>query len=549
MKQASVKVDCSKKLGKIDRIWRSIGYDEINWTYTPTGKDIYRQIKELGDGPCYVRNHNALTSGNGLSSPAWGATNCYREDEEGNSIYNWTIIDRVYDTFVEHNCKPIIELGFMPHHLSIHSGITELGFMPDHFSIHSGKEPRNSWGYPPKDYEKWKELCHRFTSHLVGRYGLAQVRTWYFAVWNEPDVGYWMPELGDESQEKIDEYCKLYDYAASGVLSVDSKLKFGGPELADSPLFLERFLEHCARGRNYVTGDRGSRLDFISIHAKATGLDRTGKVPSPDFHRMVVGRIHDYKSILQKYPQFSNRPLLLDEWDIDWGTIVGVHDAPDFVFRNNSYYPTFLCRMAKELLDVKIKERFNIELFTTWAFYFQGKRCFEGQRELFDTYGIRKPVFNAFKMLAYLGEERLELRSDDTEKDDSKYDRFPTVDGVATLSGDKQVQLMVWYQVRDQYARGEKRVRIRLDCLPWKGSVWIQHYRIDETHSNAHTIWKALGSPDYPTPEELAMIKKREGLEKYQPDKMTIVEKGHLSISVEMPMHSVSLLLIEPTGH
>ena len=241
MEEAFIRVDCSKKLGKLDRVWHSIGYDEINWTYTPIGKDIYRQIKELGDGPYYIRNHNAFTSGNGLSSPAWGSTNCYREDEKGNSIYDWTIIDRVYDTFVEHNCKPIIELGFMPHHIS----------------AQSTKGPKNSWRYPPKDYEKWKELCRRFVSHLIDRYGKAEVRTWYFAVWNEPDVSYWMPELDNESKEKVDEYCKLYDYAAAGILSTDSELKFGGPELAYSIPFLEGFLEHCAKGKNYVTGNKG----------------------------------------------------------------------------------------------------------------------------------------------------------------------------------------------------------------------------------------------------------------------------------------------------
>ena len=421
--------------------------------------------------------------------------------------------------------------------------------MPHHISAQSTKGPKNSWRYSPKDYEKWKELCRRFVSHLIDRYGKAEVRTWYFAVWNEPDVSYWMPELDNESKEKVDEYCKLYDYAAAGILSTDSELKFGGPELAYSIPFLEGFLEHCAKGKNYVTGNKGSRLDFISMHAKATGMDSKGKVPSPDFHRMVVDRIQDYKSVLQKYPEFREKPLLLDEWDIDVGTIFGVYDSPDFIYRNNSYYPTFLCRMVKELLNVKAKQRFNIELFTTWAFYFHGKRCFEGQRELFDTYGIRKPVFNAFEMLARLGEERLEVISEDEKKDDSRYNRFPTVDGLATQSGDEQIQLIVWHQVRDQYAQGEREVRIRLEHLPWEGNIRIEHYRIDEAHSNAHTIWKALGSPDYPTVEELSVIKKKEGLEKYQPDRIIPAEKRSLSIYTRMPMHSVSLFIIGPAGH
>ena len=158
-------------------------------------------------------------------------------------------------------------------------------------------------------------------------------------------------------------------------------------------------------------------------------------------------------------------------------------------------------------------------------------------------------MFNAFKMLAYLGEERLEVRSDDAEKDDPKYNRFPTVDGLAAQSGSEQIQVIVWHQVRDQYAQGRRRVRIRLDHLPWENCVRIQHYRIDETHSNAHTIWKTLGSPEHPSPEKLMVIKKREGLEKYQPDKITMVGERSLSVFVEMPMHSVSLFLIEPRRH
>ncbi|RLC38312.1 MAG: hypothetical protein DRH33_04685 [Candidatus Nealsonbacteria bacterium] len=190
-----------------------------------------------------------------------------------------------------------------------------------------------------------------------------------------------------------------------------------------------------------------------------------------------------------------------------------------------------------------------MELFTTWSFYFPGKRCFEGQRELFDTYGIRKPVFNAFEMLARLGEERLRVISNDEEKDDSKYGRFPTIDGLAARSGQEQIQVIVWHQVRDQYAQGERNIKVILDHLPWEGNVRIKHYRIDETHSNAHTVWKTLGSPDYPTIEELAIIKKKEGLEKYQPDRMMPVEERSLSIYTKMPMHSVSLFILEPAGH
>ena len=181
----TISIDCARQLGALNHIWRSIGYEEINWTYTPIGKDVYRQIKGLKDNPYYVRTHNTFTSGNGLSSPGRGSTNCYREDENGLPTYDWAIIDRVYDTFVENNCKPMIELGFMPHDLSSR---------PD-------KGLENSWAYPPKDYDRWEELCYQFTIHLIERYGLAEVRTWYFAVWNEPNVACcYLPDSGVEER-------------------------------------------------------------------------------------------------------------------------------------------------------------------------------------------------------------------------------------------------------------------------------------------------------------------------------------------------------------
>jgi hypothetical protein len=85
--EAAIRVDCRAWLGPLRRIWASIGYDEINWTYTGRGRALYCALRELAETPYHVRNHNALTSGNGLSEPARGSTNVWRIDGQHSNAY------------------------------------------------------------------------------------------------------------------------------------------------------------------------------------------------------------------------------------------------------------------------------------------------------------------------------------------------------------------------------------------------------------------------------------------------------------------------------
>src|SRR5262245_60775659 len=107
---ARIRVDCRDRQGPLRRIRASIGYDEINWTYTARGKALYRALRDLAEVPYHVRNHNAFTSGNGLSEPARGSTNVYQEAPDGTAAYDWTIVDRLYDTIAGVGFRPVIEL-------------------------------------------------------------------------------------------------------------------------------------------------------------------------------------------------------------------------------------------------------------------------------------------------------------------------------------------------------------------------------------------------------------------------------------------------------
>ena len=169
--KAAISVDAARVLTPLPHVWRSIGYDEINWTYTPIGKSIYARLGTLGDVPYYVRNHNGLTSGSGLSYPAWGSTNVYTEDKDGNPVYNWEIIDRIYDTMTSAGCPPFVELGFMPLDLSSSRGDPSKQD-PTHGTYFYDLSSR----YPPKDYSRWQELIYTFVSHCWQRYGVAVPR-------------------------------------------------------------------------------------------------------------------------------------------------------------------------------------------------------------------------------------------------------------------------------------------------------------------------------------------------------------------------------------
>ncbi len=241
-------------------IWAWFGYDEPNYTYSPDGRQLLSEIAALSPVPVYVRTHNLLTTGDGTPALKWGSTNAYTEDGSGRPKYDWTIVDRIISTYLERGMKPLVEIGFMPEALSSHPNPYRHFWKPG-----GNTELFTGWSYPPADYGKWGRLVYEWVRHSVEKYGRAEVETWWWEVWNEPDIGYWhgTPE----------EYQKLYDYAADGLKRALPTARIGGPHVTGpngqrSQEFLRGFLEHCVRGTNYATGKTGSPLDYVGFHAK-----------------------------------------------------------------------------------------------------------------------------------------------------------------------------------------------------------------------------------------------------------------------------------------
>jgi xylan 1,4-beta-xylosidase len=258
--RVEIRVHTRDTRGDLAPIWAFFGNDEPNYAYMRDGQTLLGELADLGSATVHFRAHNLLTSGDQTAALKWGSTNVYTEDANGRPVYDWTILDRILDTYLSHHVKPLFQLGFMPEALSSRPQPYKHSWKPGgNESLYTG------WSYPPRDYDKWRELIFQIGTHVAEKYGAREVETtWLWEVWNEPDIGYWhgTPE----------EFMKLYDYAADGLRRALPHARIGGPEVTGpngprTQAILRNFLEHCLRGTNDATGKTGSPLDFITFHA------------------------------------------------------------------------------------------------------------------------------------------------------------------------------------------------------------------------------------------------------------------------------------------
>lgn len=256
---ATITVDFANKVGPYKPIYSWFGYDEANYTTMRNGKVLLRELRDLSPVPVYIRAHHLLTSGDGKAELKFSSTNVYREDTSGKPVYDFTLLDGIFDEYKAAGVRPMVEFGFMPKDLAAEvPGRTE-------YQVHYPKSTiSGASNNPPKDYKKWGDLIHAVTAHLVERYGKGTVLQWYFEVWNEPDIDYW--------HSTPEDYWKLYDYAVANVKSVLPTARVGGPATT-SPSnekaynYLKGFLDHVQSGKSLADG-KAIPLDFISFHAK-----------------------------------------------------------------------------------------------------------------------------------------------------------------------------------------------------------------------------------------------------------------------------------------
>jgi xylan 1,4-beta-xylosidase len=525
-------VELESNEGSWQPVWSFFGYDEPNYTYAENGKQLLGELRALGTGPVYVRVHNLLTSGDGSSSLKWGSTNAYTEDAAGNPVYDWKIVDRIFDTFQEKGTTPLVEVGFMPEALSTHPQPYRHNF--PHGDIFTG------WAYPPKSYEKWEELVFQFTKHLQDRYGSGKIKNWLWEVWNEPDIPYWKG-----TQE---EFFKLYDYAAQGILRAIPGAKIGGPDSTGAAgdkatAFLKAFLEHCARGTNSATGKPGAPLAFIAFHPKGAPQWKGDHVQM-GLERQLQSVKRGFE-VVASFPEWRNTPIILGEWDPEGCAACSAKNKPENAYRNTNLYAVYTAEALKDTITLSKSIGVNLQGVVTWSFEFEDQPYFEGFREL-ATNGIDKPVLNAFRMFGMMSGKRVKLMSDAAAREEDvlhlKSGKIEGVDGIATR-GDRNLDLLLWNYREDDSQRQFRKSTITITGLPKSlHQAKLTIYVIDENHSNSYTAWKKMGSPQSPTEEQYKQLETDGKLEKGNGPNLVKAENGICKFPLQFTPQSLMLL-------
>jgi len=374
-----IEADLAKGRGETSRMYNfCVGAGRAN---EGLRADWQRQLRQVRSdcGFRYIRFHGLLCDDMGV----------YQEDRQGNSVYNWQYIDELFDFLQSIGMKPFIELGFMPKALA------------------SGPHTIFWWNgnvTPPKDYAKWEAFIAAFTRHVTERYGADEVRSWYFEVWNEPNLtGFWMGSTGGKTYDEFlptarGEYYKLYEYTARAVKSVDASYRIGGPATAGSGWIDETLA--------FVT-EKKLPLDFISTHCYATMsgyLDETGNagtVFSPD-RNAVTGEVKGVRAKIDA-SAYAKAELHYTEWSSSYTPSDPLHD---------SYHsPAFILDKIRH-----IGAAANSMSYWTFTDIFEeaGPRMtpFHGGFGLLNYQDLRKPAYYAYHFLNRLGDRELACADD-----------------------------------------------------------------------------------------------------------------------------------------
>jgi xylan 1,4-beta-xylosidase len=531
---AAIRVDFAQPRGPLQPIWSFFGHDEPNYTYMKDGRKLLTELAALSPVPVYMRVHSLLVTGDGKASFKWGSTNAYTEDAAGRPVYDWTITDRIFDSYMERKMKPLVQIGFMPQALSSHPEPYQHHWKPgDNYNdIYTG------WAYPPKDYGKWAELVYQWARHCVTKYGKAEVETWLWEVWNEPNIAYW--------KGTPEEYQKLYDYSADAVKRALPTARVGGddstgPSGASAGAFLRGFLNHVLHGTNYVTGKTGAPLDFVSFHAKGAPRFVEGDVVMG-----IQNQLRDLNSgfeIIASFPELKNRPIVIGESDPEGCAACSSRVVPQNAYRNGLMYPSYTAAVMPRHLDLAARHGVNLLGAVTWAFEFEDQPYFDGFRDL-ATNGVDKPVLNVFRMLGMMTGNRAAVENADAAGLDDMLrggvKQKPDIHAMASIDAHSAAVLISNYH--DSAKPGPAAaIDLVVSGLP-RGRLQLQHFRVDERHSNSFEAWKKMGSPQQPDAAQYADLESAGQLQTLESPRWIVAGDGSVHLTFDLPLHSVSLI-------
>jgi xylan 1,4-beta-xylosidase len=445
----AIEIDANAASHPFPHFWeRMFGSGRAILSLRDSYRNDLRETKRI-TGFEYVRFHAIFHDEAGL----------YDEDASGKPVYNFSYIDQIYDGLLENKTRPLVELSFMPNKLT-----------SDPKALHAFWYKQNV--APPKDWDKWGQLVEAFTRHLVQRYGEEEVAQWYFEVWNEPNIDFWV------GNPKEDTYYELYDQAARAIKRVSPRLRVGGPATAQAA-WADRFLTHCK--------DKNVPVDFVSTHVYGNDKaeDVFGTHEQISRNQMVcraVKKVHD-QIAASSYPKM---PLIWTEYNADYSNQTQVTDS--------AYMGPFLANTIRECDGLT-------EMMSYWAFSDvfeeQGvvKTPFYGGFGLFAERSIPKAVFNDFALLHHLGDVRLDVSSESA---------------LVTRRKDGSLAIAVWNLFLPEEAGAPKTITLRFRGMSQGRSARVTI--VDKENGSPLPLYDKMGRPEFPTVAQIAEMRKAAAL-------------------------------------
>lgn len=451
-----VLVDVRKEERIIDNFWNCVHFHPTDAIEDEWGQTIIRTMAKDG-AASFMRIYAMLED-------------IVSENESGSLQYDFSQNDARMDFLVSHGFDLLVCINFMPDCIASEPG-RNMGI-----PRYKGKRVNNS---VPSDYRKWEEVCYQYAYHLVERYGKERLKNWRFHCWNEPDHEYWVTSKtcfdyqNDGDKDKITEYIKLYDYFEQGFRRACPDLKVGGPSAAFCDNFIHEFLQHISEGCSTVSGEKGTRLDFLTVHAYADlPYEGTGGTVSP---YNILKRVQIADEMLAD-AGLSDVEIVVDEWGAAAGGFLSIKKNPMMVLRENEFYPAFYFRLINSFTySTVLPEKMLICL----SGQHKSSYDFDGYRSMFTMSGFRKPIYNGFVLASKLG--KIRLVCDEAEC-------IPTVNE----KGD--VVIALYHGGESPLAEPEPK-KISLQIRGLQGSYLVRKSVIDRCHSNSYRYWQSIGAP------------------------------------------------------
>ena len=409
-------------------------------------------------------------------------------DQNDQPLYSFFNADRIFDFLLSIGMRPFVELSFMPSMLS--SSGQRIFRYGANVSL-------------PRDFAQWEALIGRLAAHWIDRYGADEVRTWFFEVWNEPNL----EAFGSGKQ---DDYFKLYASTAKAIKAVDPLLKVGGPATAANE-WIEDFIGYCT--------ENDLPADFISTHHYPT--DAFGK-PGDDTETQLS---QSRRSVLRDQArkakaQAGDRPLYYTEWCTSSNPRDALHDEP--------YAAAFIAKTVMEARGL-------VEAYSYWTIsdifeenYFPSQP-FHGGFGLMNLYGIPKPAWRAYQLLHGLGTRLLSVTG-----------AHPTVDAWVTRE-DRSVTILLSNFALPRHDIAEETVRLVLESTTPPQSAEIR--RVDADHANAKPHWEGMGKPEYLSAAQVETLKAASVIPvAAQPVRQ---EDGRLVVEITVPPQGLAAIRME----